>query len=115
MREAYRHKVEIYRRLSGGGGYAEEQYKKIGETSCEVRDESQSEYAAAESARLGHVCRFRMRTRTILQDDMLLFNGKSYLVKRVDQYKFGGREIVVIASRSESKYSILGENTHGTA
>ena len=55
----YRHRVEILRRrqsAAGSGGYGADEYEKIGEASCEIRDESEGEYAAAESARIEHVC-----------------------------------------------------------
>lgn len=111
-RNKYRHRVEILRRVersSGSGGYALDEYEKIGETSCEVRDESEAEYAAAESARIEHVKTFAMRQREIREDDMLRWKGGSYRVRRVDRFDNNGREIRVRASLSRSRYSVKGE------
>ena len=108
-RAAYRHKVEILRRpqeSTSKGGYAPDEYEKVGETSCSVRDESGTEFATAESARVEHVLSFRMRKRKILKDDMLVFGGPSYQVIRVDNYLFNGREITVKAKVCTSKYSL---------
>ena len=112
-REKYRHRVEILRRPEGtkdAGGYGEDEYEKIGETSCEVRDESPAEFATAESAGIEHMRTFTMRARTILEDDMLLWNGIAHRVRRVDGYLNNGREIRVRASVSTSRYSVRGQN-----
>ena len=114
-RERYRHRVEILRRPEGtksAGGYAKDEYVKIGETSCAVRDESPSEYAAAESAGIEHVRTFTMRTRKILADDLLVWDGQAHAVQRNDGVTHLGREIRVRASLFRSKYSVKGEN-HG--
>ena len=115
-RNKYRHRVEILRRVKddGAGGYAAETYEKIGETSCQLRDESETEYAAAESARIEHVTTFCMRARDIRSDDMLRYRGEGYAVRRVDAYDHGGREIRVRASLVKSRYTVKGE-TYGAA
>lgn len=108
-RERYRSRVQILRRSGAtGGGYVPETYTVIAETSCEVRDESEAEYAAAESARIQHVKTFSMRARDIRDDDVLRFLGEDYDVQRVDRFDHGGREIRVRASRSASRYSVEG-------
>lgn len=110
-RNRYRHRVAILRRIEdagGSGGYAPEAYEKIGETSCGVRDESETEYAAAESARLAHTVTFTMRERDIRRDDALVFRGETYMVARVDRYQRDGREIRVRASITRSRYSVKG-------
>lgn len=112
-REKYRHRVKILRRpesSQGSGGYGEDEYEKIGETSCEVRDESPSEFAAAESAGIEHVRTFTMRARKILEDDMLVWNGIAHRVRRVDGVYNNGREIRVRASVADSRYSVRGQN-----
>jgi hypothetical protein len=112
-REKYRHRVEILRRpqdSEDSGGYSEDEYEKIGETSCEVRDESPAEYAAAESAGIEHVRTFTMRKRKILEDDVLVWDGIRHRVRTVDGYKNQGREIRVRASYSRSRYSVRGQN-----
>ena len=108
-RERYRSRVQILRRADDtGGGYVPERYAVIAETSCEVRDESEAEYAAAESASIQHVKTFAMRSRDIRDDDVLRYAGEDYDVRRVDRYTQGGREIRVRASRSASRYSVEG-------
>ena len=112
-REKYRHRVEILRRpqdSDGSGGYGEDEYEKIGETSCEVRDESPAEFAAAESAGIEHVRMFTMRRRRILEDDLLVWDGIAHRVRKVDGYLNLGREIRVRASVSGSRYSVVGVN-----
>lgn len=116
-RNEYRHKVEILRRPQGtedSGGYGLDEYEKIGETSCKIRDESPAEYADAESAGIEHMRTFTMRKRKILEDDLLIWDGIAHRVRKVDGYLNLGREISVRASMSASKYSVKGEN-HGTA
>lgn len=112
----YRQRVEILRRVEGSstGGYTPDVYKRIGETSAEVRDESPAEYAAAESAGIEHVRTFTMRAREIRTDDMLVWRGQAHLVSRVDGVTHLGREIRVRASIARSRYSVAGEN-HGEA
>lgn len=101
--------MEILRRLgSSGGGYDREVYSVIAATSCEVRDESEAEYAAAESASIEHVKTFCMRARDIRDDDVLRYAGECYSVRRVDRFDHRGREIRVRASRSASRYSVEG-------
>lgn len=108
-RERYRSRVEILRRRdAGGGGYDPEAYTVIAETSAEVRDESEAEYAAAESERLEHIRTFCMRERDIRDDDMLRYGGELYAVRRIDRYTHGGRELRVRASRSASRYHVEG-------
>ena len=108
-RERYRSRVQILRRSGAtGGGYVPETYTVIAETSCEVRDESEAEYAAAESASIQHVKTFAMRARDIRDDDVLRYAGEDYDVRRVDRYTHDGREIRVRASRSTSRYSVEG-------
>ena len=108
-RKRYRSRVQILRRDgSGGGGYAADGYRLLAETSCEVRDESETEYAAAESAQIEHVKTFCMRARDIRDDDVLRYAGEDYNVRRVDRYDHSGREIRVRASRSASRYSVEG-------
>lgn len=112
-REKYRHKVEILRRptdATGAGGYGEDEYEKVGETSCEVRDESPAEFATAESAGIEHMRTFTMRARRILEDDVLVWGGIAHRVRHVDGYLNKGREIRVRASVSTSKYSVRGQN-----
>ena len=112
-REEYRHKVEILRRpqdSKGAGGYGEDEYETIGQTSCKVRDESPAEYATAESAGIEHMRTFTMRARKILEDDLLVWNGIAHRVRKVDGYLNLGREISVRASVSGSRYSVRGEN-----
>ena len=112
-RNRYRHRVEILRRVAdsaASGGYRLDEYEKIGETSCEVRDESEAEYAAAESARIEHVKTFAMRQREIRDDDLIRWRGESYRVRRIDRYDNNGREIRVRASRSKSRFSVKGED-----
>lgn len=120
-RTKYRHRVEILRRPEGTeskGGYGADEYEKIGETSCEVRDESPAEFAAAESAGIEHVRTFTMRTREIRADDLLVWDGQAHAVQRNDGVKHLGREIRVRASTFKSRYSVKGENqseaAHGT-
>ena len=108
----YRHRVEILRRrqsAAGSGGYGADEYEKIGEASCEIRDESEGVYAAAESARIEHVKTFAMRAREICSDDLLRWKGECYCVRRVDEYLHKGREIRVRASLSRSRYTVRGE------
>lgn len=110
-RAKYRHRVEILRRPKGSedaGGYGEDEYEKIGETSCEVRDESPAEYAAAESAGIEHVRMFTMRKRLILEDDVLVWDGIRHRVRTEDGYKHQGREISVRASYARSRFSVRG-------
>lgn len=112
-REKYRHRVEILRRppeTTDAGGYGEDEYEKVGETSCEVRDESPAEYATAESAGIEHVRTFTMRKRRILEDDLLIWDGITHRVRTVDGYLNQGREITVRASVSKSRYSVRGQN-----
>ena len=114
-RVKYRHSVEILRRPEGSaskGGYGADEYKRIGETSCEVRDESPAEFASAESAGIEHVRTFTMRAREIRADDLLVWNGEAHAVQRNDGVKHLGREIRVRASVFRSKYSVKGDN-HG--
>lgn len=115
-RNKYRHRVEILRRVDGAdgsGGYGLDEYEKIGETSCEIRDESETEYAAAESAHVEHVVTFTMREREIRRDDLLRWKGQSYCVQRTDRYLHAGREIRVRASLSTSRYTVKGEHVDG--
>lgn len=108
-RERYRSRVQILRRSGAtGGGYVPETYTVIAETSCEVRDESEAEYAAAESERLEHIRTFCMRERDIRDDDVLRYGGELYAVRRIDRYTHGGRELRVRASRSASRYHVEG-------
>lgn len=112
-RAKYRHRVEILRRpedSEDAGGYGEDEYEKIGETSCEVRDESPAEFAAAESAGIEHVRTFTMRKRKILEDDLLIWDGTPHRVRTVDGYLNQGREIRVRASATKSRYSVRGVN-----
>lgn len=112
-RNKYRQRVEILRRPQGSesrGGYAPDEYEKIGETSCEVRDESPAEFAAAESAGIEHVRTFTMRARKILADDLLIWDGQAHAVTRNDGVTHLGREIRVRASAFTSRYSVRGEN-----
>ena len=112
-RAKYRHRVEILRRpqdSEDAGGYGEDEYEKIGETSCEVRDESPAEFATAESAGIEHVRTFTMRKRTILEDDLLIWDGTAHRVRTVDGYLNQGREIRVRASATKSRYSVRGVN-----
>lgn len=110
-RNRYRHRIEILRRPQDSesrGGYGEDEYEKIGETSCEVRDETETEHAAAESAQIEHVRTFTMRARTILPDDLIVWRGEAYRVRRSDGVFNLGREIRVRASLSKSGYSVKG-------
>lgn len=112
-REQYRHSVQILRRPQGTkdkGGYAPDEYALIGETSCAVRDETESEYAAAESAGIEHVRTFTMRAREILGDDLLVWRGQAHRVRRNDGVMNLGREIRVRASVTGSRYSVVGEH-----
>lgn len=112
-RAKYRHRVEILRRpqdSEDAGGYGEDEYEKIGETSCEVRDESPAEFATAESAGIEHMRTFTMRTRKILEDDLLIWDGTPHRVRTVDGYLNQGREIRVRASATKSRYSVRGVN-----
>ena len=88
-RNAYRHTVRILRRAQGGekGGYDGDRYEEVAVTSAGVRDESEAEYASAESARIEHI-------RT------------AHRVRRVDRYENNGREIRVRAAVSRSRYSV---------
>ena len=110
-RNKYRHRVEILRRIEGGGsgGYGEDEYMVIGITSCEIRDESETEYAAAESAQIEHIKTFCMRARDVRSDDLLRWNREAYAVRRVDAYLNNGREIRVRAAHSASRYTVRGE------
>lgn len=112
-RAKYRHRVEILRRpqdSEDAGGYGEDEYEKIGETSCEVRDESPAEFATAESAGIEHMRTFTMRKRLILEDDLLIWDGIAHRVRTVDGYLNQGREIRVRASATKSRYSVRGVN-----
>ena len=112
-REEYRHCVEILRRprqSQDRGGYGPDEYEKIGETSCWIRDESPAEYADAQSAGIEHMRTFTMRARKILEDDLLVWKGIAHRVRRVDGYLNLGREISVRASVSGSRYSVRGQN-----
>lgn len=112
-RAKYRHRVEILRRpqdSEDAGGYGEDEYEKIGETSCEVRDESPAEFATAESAGIEHMRTFTMRKRLILEDDLLIWDGTAHRVRTVDGYLNQGREIRVRASATKSRYSVRGVN-----
>lgn len=107
-RTAYRERVIILRRSDGQGGYSGDGYRPVGETSCCVRDESEAEFAAAESARIEHVKTFAMRAREIRDDDVLRWRGDDYNVRRVDRFDHRGGEIRVRASRSASRYTLEG-------
>lgn len=117
-RNRLRHRALILRRpqeTEGAGGYGEDEYDRIGETSCEVRDENPAEYAAAESAGIEHMRTFTMREREIREDDLIVYGGTAHRVRRVDRVTHLGREIRVRASVSESRYSVKGENQNGAA
>lgn len=110
MRERYSQKVIILRRdkTDSAGGYAAGVYNRVGETSCQVRDESPEEYAAAESSTIGHVRTFAMRERDIREDDLLVWHGEEHRVRRIDRLYNRGREILVRASVPKSRYSLPG-------
>lgn len=110
-REKYRHRILILRRpgeAESAGGYDEDVYLPAGETSCRVRDETEIEYASAESARIAHVRTFEMRIRDIRDDDLIVFQGGAYRVRRVDYVLNDAREIRVRAALTKSKYSVRG-------
>jgi len=111
-RDKYRQRVEILRRVEGGGsgGYARDLYAVVSVTSAQVRDESESEWAAAESAQIEHVKTFAMRVRDVRTDDVLRWRGQTYRVRRVDSYLNEGYEIRVRASATKSRYSVRGQN-----
>lgn len=109
-RNRYRHKVRILRRDpdNPGGGHVPPGYLPLAETSCEIRDETETEFAAAESARVEHVKTFTMRARDIRSDDILVWMGEAYRVRRVDGVFNNGREIRVRASLTKSRYTVKG-------
>lgn len=114
-RRDYRHTIRILRRVTppaSAGGYAADAYREIAVTSAGVRDESEAEYAAAESAQIEHVKTFAMRARDIRDDDVIVWHAGHYRVRRVDRFDHAGREIRVRASLSKSRYSIV-EAEHG--
>lgn len=108
-RNTYRHTIRILRRVQGaaGGGYEADPYVEVAVTSSGVRDESEAEYAAAESARIAHVKTFAMRARDVRDDDLIVWHGDAYRVRRVDRYDNNGREIRVRAVHSESRYTVV--------
>lgn len=107
-RNAYRHTVRILRRAQGGekGGYDGDRYEEVAVTSAGVRDESEAEYASAESARIEHIRTFSMRARDIRDDDLIVWHQEAHRVRRVDRYENNGREIRVRAAVSRSRYSV---------
>lgn len=109
-RTKYRHRIMILRRKEDGnaskGGYAADTYEKICETSCSVLDETEAEWATAESAKVEHVRTFDMRLRDIRSDDLIVWRGETYRVRRRDGVKNLGREIRVRAALSTSRYTI---------
>ena len=111
-RNKYRQAITILRRdaeAAAKGGYEADPYREVGKASAQVRDESEAEYAAAQSAQMEHVKTFAMRTREVRDDDLILWRGDAYRVRRVDRYDHGGREIRVRASVSKSRYTILSQ------
>lgn len=115
-RERYRHTIRILRRAADAeadGGYDADPYVPVATTSAHVRDESESEYAEAESARIAHALVFSLRARDVLSDDLIEFGGKPYRVRRVDRYDYGGREIRVRAEATGSRYTVIAPDGEG--
>jgi len=114
-RRDYRHTIRILRRAEDPqhtGGYVGDVYFELAVTSAGVRDESEAEYAAAESAQIEHVKTFAMRARDIRDDDVIVWHKEHYRVRRVDRYDNNGREIRVRASLARSRYTVV-EAAHG--
>ncbi len=107
-RHDYRHTIRILRRVADGkrGGYDADTYEEVAVTSSGVRDESEAEHAAAESARIEHVKTFSMRERDIRSDDLIVWHGDAYRVKRIDRFANNGREIRVRAAHTKSRYTV---------
>lgn len=103
-----RDNLAAQRRVANSGGYYKPTYNFLAETSCQVRDESPEEYAAAESSTIGHVRTFAMRERDIREDDLLVWHGEEHRVRRIDRLYNRGREILVRASVPKSRYSLPG-------
>ncbi|MDO5299948.1 MAG: head-tail adaptor protein [Clostridia bacterium] len=112
-RNQYRHTVRILRRTEDTavtGGYDADPYVEVAVTSAGVRDESETEYAAAESAQIAHVKTFAMRSRDIRDDDLIVWHGDAYRVRRVDRYEHAGREIRVRGVLSRSRYTVVAQD-----
>lgn len=115
-RNRYRHTVRILRRATDEqttGGYDADPYYELAVTSAQVRDESETEFAAAESARIAHAQTFAMRAREIRTDDLIVWHGDAYRVRRVDRFEHDGREIRVRAEAAKSRYTVVAAPVQG--
>lgn len=112
-RNKYRQTVRILRRAEDTdvtGGYDADPYVEVAVTSAGVRDESETEYAAAESAQIAHAKTFSMRSRDIRDDDLIVWHKEAYRVRRVDRFEHGGREIRVRGVLSKSRYTVVAQH-----
>ena len=114
-RANYRHTIRILRAKTAKGGYEAEEYDEVAVTSAAVRDESESEYMAAEAARVAHVRVFTTRARDVREDDVIVWHGMRHKVERIDRYDHRAREMRVRASWTDSRYGVEGVSADGDA